>query len=310
MPLERKQKNILLTGGAQGIGRATARHLLSLPANHNLYILDIGADELAYCGKTYLSAYAPRVGWSVANLREPSEIRSAVKKAADFLDGRIDVLICNAGIARPHFTAGDGTMEDQATAEEWQAYVETNLSAPFLVSQAVIPFMKAQASSQPGQSGDARHGEDRLEEGGCIVHVSSFRAHMSDANCEGYGATKMGLGGLTQAMAVSGQQWGIRCNMVSPGTVKVGQECREGDERAKELAGGEIGGLPHEGEWEKWRTAVWDETRGEAYDEAHPTGRVGRGEDIAEAIEFVMGAGFVSGQEIVVDGGKSKKKTG
>lgn len=149
---------------------------------------------------------------------------------------------------------------------------------------------------------------EKLEEGGCVIHVSSFRAHMSDANCEGYGATKSGLGGLTQAMAVSGQQWGIRCNMVSPGTVKVGQESRQADERAKELAGGDIKGAPHEEQWEKWRNAVWDETRGEEYDQAHPTGRVGRGEDIAEAVEYLMGAGFVSGQEIIVDGGKSKKK--
>lgn len=204
-------------------------------------------------------------------------------------------------------------MEDVATAEQWQAYIDTNLSAPFWMSQAVIPFMKAQNSKIEGkgqteQEGVDRekdvkrqaefsnlpedlHGKDKSDEGGCILHISSFRAHQSDPDCEGYGATKAGLLGLTQAMAVSCQRWGVRVNMISPGWVSVAHECKEGDETA---AGTQ--GAPHEDDAKKARLEVWAGNHSELHHRQHLVGRVGQGEDIAEAIEYAMGAGFMSGQ--------------
>lgn len=204
-------------------------------------------------------------------------------------------------------------MEDVATAEQWQAYVDTNLSAPFWMSQAVLPFMKAQNPKFEGkgehqQEGVNRkkdlkrqdefrnlpedlHGDDKSDEGGCILHVSSFRAHQSDPDCEGYGATKAGLFGLTQAMAVSCQRWGIRVNMISPGWVSVAHECREGDEAAAGTKG-----APHEDDARKARLELWAGNHSEVHHRQHLVGRVGQGEDIAEAIEYAMGAGFMSGQ--------------
>ncbi|MCJ1475431.1 hypothetical protein MMC13_004093 [Lambiella insularis] len=243
-------KNILVTGGAQGIGRATARHLLS--RGHRVFILD-----------------PPRL---LRHLQPalPHDIRTAVTKAAAFFNNRIDVLVNNAGIARAYFTQGK-SMEDPSTLTEWTAYLEANLTAPFLVSQAAIPYMERPAGEAAFENAD--------NPGGCIVHVSSFRAHQSGPNCEGYGATKAGLLGLTHAMAVSAQPWGIRVNVVSPGFVSVKHECKAGDEKG------------------------WGWEEGEEAHAEHLTGSVGKGEDVAEAVEFLMGAGFVSGQEIVVDGG-------
>ena len=202
-----RSKNIIITGGARGIGRCTARHLLSLPASHRVFIIDFDADELDYVVNTHLAAYAPRVSSSITNLRNPEEIRSAVSKAADFFGGRIDVLVNNAGVARGFFNAGNGTMEDVATGEQWEQYIATNLSAPFYMSQAVIPFMKSR-NTQKKEDGvvdrttDLKrthefnqlplnlHGDDKLDEGGCIINVASFRAHQSDPDCEGYAASK------------------------------------------------------------------------------------------------------------------------
>jgi len=223
---------------------------------------------------------------------------------------------------RAFFTAGNGTMEDPATADQWQEYVDVNLSAPFLMGQAVLPFMKAQSTGRGKEEPrivdretDVKradefanlpvdlHGKDKLDEGGCIINISSFRAHQSDPDCEGYGATKAGLLGLTQAMAVSCQRWGVRVNMISPGWVSVQHECREGDEKAANTQG-----APHEVEAKDARTEIWIRNHDEEHHRQHPAGRVGRGEDIAEAVEYVTGAGFMSGQELILDGGASKRK--
>jgi NAD(P)-dependent dehydrogenase (short-subunit alcohol dehydrogenase family) len=322
-----KSKNIIITGGARGIGRCTARHLLSLPSSHRVFIIDFDAEELDYCVSTHLSAYAPRVSSSITNLRDPSAIRSAVSQAAAFFGGKIDVLINNAGVARGFFNAGNGTMEDVATGEQWEQYIATNLSAPFYMSQAVIPFMKSPNSQAPDTKDVDRtkdlkrtaefdqlplnlHGDDRLDEGGVIINVSSFRAHQSDPDCEGYAASKGGVLALTQAMAVSCQRWGIRVVAISPGWVSVQHECRARDLATKlgQNGASKEGVAPHEEEAVKLRMKAWAEDLEELHHRQHPAGRVGRGEDLAEMVEYVMGAGFLSGQELVLDGGANRRK--
>jgi len=64
----------------------------------------------------------------------------------------------------------------------------------------------------------------------------------------------------------------------------------------------------HEAEAEKLRMMAWADDLDELYHKQHPAGRVGRGEDLAEMVEYVMGAGFLSGQELVLDGGANRRK--
>jgi len=321
-----KSKNIIITGGARGIGRCTARHLLSLPASHRVFIIDFDKDELNYAVNIHLASYAPRVSSSITNLRNPEEIRSAVAKAAEFFGGRIDVLVNNAGVARGFFNAGNGTMEDVATGEQWEQYIATNLSAPFYMSQAVIPFMKSKNTQKDGAPGVDRtkdlkrtdefnqlplnlHGDDKFDEGGCIINVASFRAHQSDPDCEGYAASKGGVLALTQAMSVSCQRWGIRVMAISPGWVSVQHECKAYDLQIKETQNGSYKETaPHEEEAMKLRMKAWADDLDELYHKQHPAGRVGRGEDLAEMVEYVMGAGFLSGQELILDGGANRRK--
>jgi NAD(P)-dependent dehydrogenase (short-subunit alcohol dehydrogenase family) len=85
-------------------------------------------------------------------------------------------------------------------------------------------------------------------------------------------------------MAMTCQKWGIRVNAVLPGRIKVAHECKEGDAEGLE----------------------WSGSKENA--EVHPANRVGMPEDVANSVEYLIGARFVNGHSLVVDGGASKVK--
>lgn len=92
-------RNIIITGGAHGIGGAPTRYAQyqSQSPKHRVFIIDLDADELEYAATRHLSAYAPRVGCATADLQSQQEIHEAVAKAAKFFDGRINVFVNAAG---------------------------------------------------------------------------------------------------------------------------------------------------------------------------------------------------------------------
>jgi NAD(P)-dependent dehydrogenase (short-subunit alcohol dehydrogenase family) len=249
------------------------RHFLQL--GHKVFVLDFNEEELKHTAETHLQAYFVRrdLDYALCNLRNIPEIRETAERAAKFFDGKIDVLINNGGIASPYWRDG-ATMEDPATSDQWLAYVETNLTAPFHLCQAVLPYMKVSSNYEERKKRDPGPSP-------CIIHVSSFRMLMSDPNQEGYASTKAGLLGLTHSMAVSLSKVGIRVNLIAPGRIKVAHECKKGDEQGLE----------------------WD--LDESDRESHATNRAGKLEDIATTAEWLIGAGFVTGQGIFVDGSAS-----
>ncbi|HSD53272.1 MAG TPA: glucose 1-dehydrogenase [Burkholderiales bacterium] len=117
---------------------------------------------------------------------------------------------------------------------------------------------------------------------GAIVNIASTRALQSEANTEAYSASKGGLVALTHALAVSLGP-GVRVNCVSPGWIDVSEWQKVSGRKQADLS---------------------------AADHAqHPAGRVGTPEDIAEMVAFLLSdaAGFVTGQNFVIDGGMTKK---
>lgn len=122
-------KTALISGGARGIGRCLVRRFLEL--GYHVYIFDIDEEELNHTTHNHLKKYSESkaLASSVCNLRDVEQIRAKVKEAAEFLGGRIDVLINNGGIASPRWKDGK-TMADLETFNEWQAYVSSLFKPP------------------------------------------------------------------------------------------------------------------------------------------------------------------------------------
>ena len=117
---------------------------------------------------------------------------------------------------------------------------------------------------------------------GSIINIASTRALMSEPGSEAYAASKGGLVALTHALAMSlGPE--VRVNAISPGWIEV-RDWQKSSER-KQV------------------------THSKEEDKQHPAGRVGEPEDIGRMVVFLCSgeAGFITGQNIVVDGGMSKK---
>lgn len=120
----------------------------------------------------------------------------------------------------------------------------------------------------------------KAADGAAIVNISSTRAVMSEAETFAYSAAKGGLDALTHSLAVSlGPE--IRVNAIRPGWI----ETRD---------------------WQK-QAARQDVQHREKDRAQHPAGRVGKPQDIAEAVDYLCGASFVTGQHLNVDGGMTKK---
>lgn len=118
----------------------------------------------------------------------------------------------------------------------------------------------------------AKHAERHLRRAqGAMVLIASTRAHMSEADTHAYSASKGGLVALTHSLAISlGPE--VRVNCVSPGWIDVSGEPLSEEDHAQ-----------------------------------HPAGRVGRPEDVAEAVSYLAGAPFATGTELVLDGGMTRK---
>jgi len=227
------QKTAIVTGAAQGIGRAVARLLVQ--RGYRVAVADLQAPA----GKREKFLFVRTDVSSEASVRKC--VRTTVKRL-----GRIDALVNNAGITGP----GNGPVEKLAL-REWNRRIGVNLTGAFLMVKHCVPQLK-------------RHG-------GAIVNIASTRALQSEPDTEAYAASKGGLVALTHALALSlGPR--VRVNCVSPGWIA--------------------------------REAVQKKDHAQ-----HPAGRVGRGEDIAEIVAYLLSdaAGFVTGQNFVVDGGMTKK---
>jgi 2-hydroxycyclohexanecarboxyl-CoA dehydrogenase len=180
-------RTALVTGGASGIGAATARRLAAEGARVTVADLDeAGAREVA----SEIDGVA--VGMDVTEL---DSVRAAVQ-AAEEQAGPTDVLVNNAGGGR-----GAPAFFVDTSAEEWDDSVALNLRSVLAVTHAVLPGMQARKQ-------------------GAIVNVASEAGRAGSQANVPYSAAKAGVIGFTRAIAREGAHYGVRCNAVAPGPIE------------------------------------------------------------------------------------------
>ena len=186
-PLDFAGRVAIVTGAARGLGRAAALRLHERGASVAVNVRDADrAGELADA----LGERGLAVAGDVAGDGVPEQI---VRRTLDRF-GRVDILVNNAAMAR-------STRFGALSASEWRETLEINLTAPFLLTQAVLPVMKAQ-----------RYGR--------IINVSSSAGRMvSTLGGAHYTASKAGLLGLTRAAAKELGVYGITVNAICPGMI-------------------------------------------------------------------------------------------
>ncbi len=177
----------IITGAWRGLGRAAAERLYELGASVAVNVRDRArAEEVAASlGDRALAVHG--------DVSEPGAPEAIARRTIDRF-GRIDILINNAAIAR-------STRFPDLSADEWRETLEVNLTAPFRLTMAVLPTMKAQNY-------------------GRIINVSSSAGRMvSTLGSAAYTASKAGLLGLTRAAAKELGKVGITVNAICPGMI-------------------------------------------------------------------------------------------
>jgi len=188
--LELKDKVALVTGGAQGIGKAVALLLAQHGADIavsdvNLQRAEETAGEIRALGRKSMAVKA--------NVADSEEVEQMVQTLlAGF--GRIDILVNNAGIAKDKLIL-------RMTDEDWDAVLNVNLKGTFLCTRAVIRHMSKQRS-------------------GKIVNIASVVGEMGNAGQANYAASKAGVIGFTKTIAREFAQRGINVNAIAPGYIE------------------------------------------------------------------------------------------
>lgn len=182
-------KTAVVTGGANGIGRATA--LLFAGEGASVVIADRDVDGGRDCAHS-IDQDGGRALFVETDISSEADIARLIDAAVHQYDG-VDLLVNNAGVAIP------GSVVD-TDPDRWQRQLDVNLSSAYLTCRAAIPHMIERG-------------------GGAIVNVASLQGMFGWPGWAAYAAAKAGIIGLTRQIAVEYADADIRANSVSPGGI-------------------------------------------------------------------------------------------
>jgi NAD(P)-dependent dehydrogenase (short-subunit alcohol dehydrogenase family) len=183
-------KHVIVTGAGRGIGEATARRFAAEGAD--VLLLARSEGEVDAVARSIRQA-GNSARHDVGDVGSAADVDRVVGAAEARWEGRIDVLVNNAGVDHdcPFL---------EFPESEWRRVLDTNLTGPFLCGQRVARTMAGTG-------------------GGAIVHIASIDATGADGTQVAYNASKSGLLGLNRTMAMELAQHGIRSTVVNPGYV-------------------------------------------------------------------------------------------
>lgn len=256
-------RTALITGAARGIGAATAKRLVAEGAR--VLIGDL-RDELGSETAAAISAAGGTAEYLHMDVTREADWRSACDLAQTRFGG-LDILVNNAGIVFP-------ASVEETSLDDWRRMHSINVEGVFLGIRTCTPLLSA--------------GGRRWKGGAAVVNLSSIAGLVGSPRMPAYSASKGAVRLLTKSVALEyGQKrYPIRINSVHPGVIDTDMGQIVVDLVMKRTAGDEPAA----------RALLVGQ---------HPLGRLGTAEDIANVIAFLCSddAAFVTGSELVVDGG-------
>ena len=186
--LDFDERTAVITGGAAGIGLAVAQRLVASGGRVSLWDKDPAALKNAK------STLGPSTETCVVDVADVASVDAAAK-ATSTAFGRIDALVCSAGVAGLNATTW------QYPTDQWLQVIGINLNGVFYCNRAVVPSM--------------------LERDyGRIVNIASIAGKEGNPNASAYSASKAGVIGLTKSLGKELAKTGIRVNCVTPAAVR------------------------------------------------------------------------------------------
>jgi len=186
--LDFNNRTAVVTGGAAGIGLAIVKRLVQSGARVAIWDRDARALDAAR------SSLGSEVFTQELEVTDAAAVASAAKATADAF-GRIDVLVCSAGISGPNVPTWEYPIDD------WKRVFDVNVNGLFYCNRAVVPFM-------------------RERDYGRIVNIASVAGKEGNPNAPAYSASKAAVIGLTKSLGKELAKTGVRVNCVTPAAVR------------------------------------------------------------------------------------------
>ncbi len=246
-----QDKVVLVTGGAAGIGKATALRF----AEEGAKVVICDVNEAV--GQETLKELGEGAAFYKVNVTSREDVQKWVDDVVAKY-GRIDVIVSNAGVLRDGqlVKVKEGNLVGQMSEPDFDLVISVNLKGVFNCAQAVAPVMAKQG-------------------GGVILNASSVVGLDGNFGQTNYVATKFGVIGMTKSMARELASRNVTVNAVAPGFIDTDMTKGLGEQVREDLL------------------------------KQIPAGRLGRPEEISEAVLFLAspGAAYITGQTLAVNGG-------
>lgn len=246
-----KEKVMLVTGGASGIGLETVKRALQEGAK--VVLSDLPGSQGEKLSAAFNEQFPGNCRFVPADVTSTEEVEALVSLTVGHF-GRLDVAFANAGI-------GGGCPAETYPEADFLRVMDINLNGVFRLARAALRQMYPQGT-------------------GNIINCASILGVFGQSGVAAYGAAKAGVINLTRTLALEAAAHGVRVNSISPGFIETPI----------------LAGVP-----EQYKQHLI---------KLHPLGRLGRPDEIANAVVFLASdeASFITGANLLVDGGYTAGK--